>query len=169
MFAEHCSVLSTVLCWALFCAEHCSVLSTVGVAFPQQPRWTGSFYHCPFQETWALLCGWFSHGPFDRCGTSVLPDSTVRKETSALSQSFEAQNRVLACDTVETVLGFSAQRTQPSPHPHHTTKSHACAHTHTDTQTLSSAVARCEGWSIIIHSGLGKSSQNKTEGPGLSR
>ena len=149
--------------------EHCSVLRTVDVSFSQQPHRAGSFYHCSFQETWALLCGWFSHRPFDRYGNSVLPDSTIRKEISALRQSFAAQNCVLACDTVETVLGFSAQRTQPSPHPHHTTKSHACAHAHTYTQTLSSAVARCEGWSIIIYSGLRKSSPNKTEGPGLSR
>ena len=60
-------------------------------------------------------------------------------------------------------LWLSAERSQPSPRPQHTTKSHACAHTYT--QTLSSAVAWCEGWSIIIHSGLGKSSQNRGPGP----
>lgn len=129
------------------------MLSTVGVAFPQQPHdWL--FLPLPFPGDLSFTRGWFSHGPFDRCGTSVLPDSRVRKEILALSQSFEAQNRVLACDTVETVLGFSAQRKQPSPTPsshNKVTRMRAHTHRHTDFVLLRSPV---QGWSIIIHSGL---------------
>ena len=95
------------------------VLRTVDASFSQQPHRIGPIYYCSFQETWALLCGWFSHRPFDRCGNLVLPDSTIRKEISELSQSFEAQNCVLACDTVESSVILSREDSaiaSPSSH-----------------------------------------------------
>lgn len=64
---------------------------------------------------------------------------------TGVSQSFKPENRVLTCDTVETVLGFSTEE-----HNHRLTlitqQRVTLVITHTDTQTLSSAVAGRGGW-----------------------
>lgn len=110
-------------------------------------------------QTWKVSPLWIHTQKADLGPTPSL----IKALTHKTILPFNIFERILCFSIAKPA--FFLPRTFPL-YPHHTC-SHA--HTHTHNHTLSSVVAWCEGWSIIIHSGLGKISQNQTEGLGLSQ